>query len=117
MDPLWTPKKACKGADTALLTSLPTFPNKSDLKCLGLDFYFFRILLDLYRDVLRQKLLRERGKPAAGARSIEPFQVSGWRGDREAMGFQCSGSMRTWKNGRCEQGDLEESNVKNGRMR
>ena len=47
LDPLWTPKKACKGADTALLTSLPTFPNKSDLKCLGLDFYFFRILLVL----------------------------------------------------------------------
>ena len=46
-----------------------------------------RKTLDLYRDVLRQKLLSERGKAVAGARSIEPFQVSGWRGARELWVF------------------------------
>jgi hypothetical protein len=76
-----------------------------------------RETLDLYRDVLRQKLLIEGGKPVAGARSIEPFQVSGWCGGREAMGFQCSGLMRTRKNGGCELGDLEDSGVKTGWMR
>ncbi len=53
----------------------------------------------------------------AGARSIEPFQVSGWRGDREAMGFQCFGSMRTRKDGCCELGTLGGARAENVRMR
>jgi hypothetical protein len=43
----------------------------------------------------------------AGAGSIEPFQVSGWSNVREAMGFQCSGSMRSSEDGACELGTVE----------
>ena len=48
----------------------------------------------------------------AGAGSIEPFQVSGWRGGRP-MGFQCSGSMRARKNNVVK---LEISKIRAGKL-
>jgi hypothetical protein len=58
-----------------------------------------RITLDLYRELPRQKSANEQKMWPAGAGSIEPFQVSGWRGVRNAlgMGFQYSCRAAGWE--------------------
>jgi hypothetical protein len=52
-----------------------------------------RKTLDLYREVPPADSADREKKIGAGARSIEPFQVSGWRGVRNAASYGFSMSL------------------------